>query len=253
MPFTIRGTPAPTLALPLLVALAAGVLLTRLGPFDTFSELPAAERAAYWIGLTLLLGVQILIALHLLRAPLARLHWTAVAAIAGLAGAVPSAFEVAWAESLLRVERDLGVVDLAAIYSDVLLIAIPLALAMRAVVPVDQARPDAVPPGDPARILAAIPPERRGALLAVAAEDHYLRVHTDRGEALILRRFGDALADLAGLDGARVHRGWWVARSAVARCEREGDRPVLVLTNGIRVPVSRTYSVAAREAGLLTA
>lgn len=128
MPFTIRGTPVP----PLLVALAAGALLARLGPFDTFSELPAAERAAYWIGLTLLLGVQILVALHLLRAPLARLHWTAVAALAGLAGAVPSAFEVAWAESLLRVERDLGPVDLVAIYGDVALIAVPLALAMRA-------------------------------------------------------------------------------------------------------------------------
>lgn len=248
MPFTKRGLLAP-----LLVALAAGILLARLGPFDTFSQLSAAERTAYWIGLTLLLAAQILVALHMLKASLGRYHWTVPAAAAGLAGAVPSAFEVAWAESLLRVERDLGPADLVAIYGDVLLIAIPLALAMRAVMPGDPVRADVAPIGNPDRLLAALPPERRGALLAVSAEDHYLRVHTDLGETLILRRFGDALADLAGLEGARVHRGWWVARSAVVRSERDGDRPVLLLTNGARVPVSRTYVAAAREAGLVDA
>jgi len=244
MPFTKRGTPAA-----LLVALAAGLLLARLGPFDTFSQLPAKERAAYWIGLTLLLAAQVLIALHLLRGR--RLHWAAAAVAAGLAGAVPSAFEVAWAESLLRVERDLGLVDLVKIYGDVLLIAIPLALAMRAVLPVVSEPAPAEAARGNRRILDALPPERRGALLALAAEDHYLRVHTDRGQALILRRFGDALVDLAGLDGAQVHRGWWVARAAVAGSEREGERWVLILTNGLRVPVSRTYVLAARDAGLL--
>lgn len=247
MPFTKRGSPA----LPLLVALAAGIMLARLGPFATFSELPAAERAAYWIGLTLLLGVQVLVALHLLRAPLARLHWTGIAAAAGIAGAVPSAFEVAWAESLLRVERDLGPADLAAIYGDVLLIAVPLALAMRAAMPKETDRQKVPAAAGPGRILDSIPEAKRGALLAVAAEDHYLRIHTDKGEALILRRFGDSVADLAGLDGAQVHRGWWVAREAVLRSERDGERLFLVLANGLRVPVSRTYAQAARAAGLL--
>lgn len=247
MPFTKRGTPV----LPLLVALAAGVVLARLGPFDTFSELPAAERAAYWIGLSLLLAAQILVAMHLLRRSPAGRHWAASAAAAALLGAVPSAFEVAWAESLLRVERDLGLVDLITIYGDVLLIAIPLALAMGAVMPREAARPDVPAAADAGRILAALPPERRAALLALAAEDHYLRVYTDLGEELILRRFGDALMDVAGLDGVQVHRGWWVARAAVAGSERNGDRPLLILTNGVRVPISRTYVQAARAAGLL--
>lgn len=246
MPLTFRGTWAP----PLLVALGAGLLLARLGPFDTFSELPAAERAAYWIGLTLLLGVQILVALHLLRSPLERMHWTVVAALAGLAGAVPSAFEVAWAESLLRVDRDLGLLDLLFIYGDVVLLAVPLALAMRAVTAAGQI-PRSRPAGNPDRLSAALPPDRRGTLLALAAEDHYLRVYTDRGEALILRRFGDAVEDIAGLDGLQVHRGWWVAKDAVRGSEREGERTFLVLSNGVRVPVSRSYARAARAAGLL--
>ena len=174
MPFTIRGTLVP----PLLVALAGGLLLARLGPFDTFSDLPAFERAAYWIGLTLLLAAQILVALRLLREPLARLHWAVPATVAGLAGALPSAFEVAWAESLLRVERDLGPADLLAIYGDVLLIAVPLALAMRAVTTTPAPPPETSSAGDPDRLLSALSPERRGALLALAAEDHYLRVFT---------------------------------------------------------------------------
>ncbi len=247
MPFTIRGTPAP----PLLVALAAGLLLARLGPFDTFSDLPAVERAAYWIGLTLLLAAQILAALHLLRARLDRLHWAALAAVAGLAGGIPSAFEVAWAESLLRVERDLGPVDLLAIYGDVLLIAVPLAIAMRAVMKAPPSRAEDPPAAGTERLLSALPPERRGALLALAAEDHYLRVFTDQGEALILRRFGDALIDVEALDGAQVHRGWWVAREAVVGSERDGDRTILRLVNGVRVPVSRTHVRGARDAGLL--
>lgn len=247
MPFTIRGTPVP----PLLVALAAGLLLARLGPFDTFSDLPAFERASYWIGLTLLLAVQTLVALHLLREKLARFHWAGLAAIAGLAGAVPSAFQVAWAESLLRVERDLGPVDLLAIYGDILLIAVPLALAMRAVMTIPSPGAEARPEGGAGRLQSALSPGRRGALLALAAEDHYLRVFTDRGEELILRRFGDALLDVAALEGAQVHRGWWVALDAVVGSEREGDRTILSLSNGVRVPVSRTYARAARDAGLL--
>ena len=51
------------------------------------------------------------------------------------------------------------------------------------------------------------------ALLAVEAEDHYCRVRAREGGGLHHYRFGDALAELAGLDGAQVHRGAWVPRT----------------------------------------
>ena len=233
-----------------LVALAAGLVLARLGPFDTFSQLPPFERAAYWVGLTLLLALQILVALHLLTPPLQRLHWIWAATLSGVLGAVPSAFEVAWAESLLRVERDLGLVDLLAVYGDVTLVAIPLAIAMRAVMPVPDPPALDTPAGDPDRLVASMSPARRGELLALKAEDHYLRIYTTNGEELVLRRFRDALADVARSDGLQVHRGWWVARAAIDRVERDGDGRTLILVNGARVPVSRTYALAARAAGL---
>jgi len=90
---------------------------------------------------------------------------------------------------------------------------------------------------------------RRARLLALEAEDHYLRVHTDRGDALILMRLSDAITAVEALDGARTHRSWWVAREAVQSAERGDGRAKLVLTDALTAPVSRTYAPKLREAG----
>ncbi len=90
---------------------------------------------------------------------------------------------------------------------------------------------------------------RRAPILALTAEDHYLRVHTEAGDCLILMRLSDAIAAVEALDGARTHRSWWVARGAVDKVERGDGRAVLTLTNGLEAPVSRTYAPALREAG----
>ena len=90
-----------------------------------------------------------------------------------------------------------------------------------------------------------------GELYAVSAEDHYLRVHTSRGDDLILMRLQDAIGELVSLDGIRVHRSWWVARSGVRRVKRDGDKLTLVLLNGVEVPVARANNRALREAGWL--
>lgn len=239
-----------------LMALFLGAVLGRLGPYATFTELAPLERYAYWIGLTLLMGLQVAVALDLFRAKVRHWMWEPRAIIAGLIAAVPTAFAVAWAESLLRVERDLGPYDVFQIYSDVTILALPMAFFLEWVeLGRRSVRRTTSPERPPLRsatgILDAVPPERRGAILAVAAEDHYLRIHTDRGDSLVHGRFGDALGELAELEGLQVHRSWWVARSAVEGAEKEGDRLSLVLQNGLRVPVSRTYIVGVREAGLL--
>lgn len=95
-----------------------------------------------------------------------------------------------------------------------------------------------------------LPHGLRGAeLLAVAAEDHYLRVITSRGEALIHMRFGDALAALQAHDGARTHRSWWVARTAVVAVKRGGGRAQLTLRDRRQVPASRRFARKLREMG----
>jgi hypothetical protein len=90
---------------------------------------------------------------------------------------------------------------------------------------------------------------RRAAILSMTAEDHYLRVRTEAGEALILMRLSDAVAACEGLDGARTHRSWWVARAAVTGAEKGDGRGTLILADGSEAPVSRTYYPKLREAG----
>ncbi len=105
-----------------------------------------------------------------------------------------------------------------------------------------RAAADANPLGD------KLPPRfARAALIAVEAEDHYLRVHTAGGETLVYMRFADALDALAKGDGLRVHRSWWVARPAVETVRWRNGRGELGLNNGIKAPVSRTYAADVRK------
>jgi DNA-binding LytR/AlgR family response regulator len=101
-----------------------------------------------------------------------------------------------------------------------------------------------------ARFPERLPPRLRGAVIrAVQAEDHYLRIHTDRGSDLILMRLSDALDELEGLEGAQTHRSWWVARDAVRDVARGDGRATLTLEGGLTAPVSRRYAKALRDAG----
>lgn len=119
-------------------------------------------------------------------------------------------------------------------------------LAARRPIETHAGAPEAAPP----RFLDRLPPRLRGATLyAVEAQDHYLRLHTSRGEDLILMRLSDAVAELEGIEGAQTHRSWWVARAAVADARRGDGRAVLTLANGAEAPVSRAYAKALREAG----
>lgn len=105
---------------------------------------------------------------------------------------------------------------------------------------------DAAPP----RFLDRLPPKLRGAeLYAVEAEDHYLRLHTSKGQDLILMRLSDAVAELEGIEGARTHRSWWVAKGAVEDARRGDGRATLILKGGTVAPVSRAYAGALRAAG----
>ena len=106
--------------------------------------------------------------------------------------------------------------------------------------------------GDTAiRFLKRIPSNISGELLCLSTEDHYLRIHTTRGDSLILFRLKDAIAELDGANGMQVHRSYWVSRGAVERFEKEGRKLALILGNGMRVPVSDSFTSAVREAGWL--
>lgn len=117
-----------------------------------------------------------------------------------------------------------------------------LAEAPRAVARAPAAGPPAFLKRVPARLTG-------GELYAVSAEDHYLRVHTSRGDDLILMRLSDAIGELAPLEGLRVHRSWWVARAGVERVRRDGEKLILVLRSGAEAPVARGNVRVLKDAG----
>ncbi|KAA0686975.1 LytTR family DNA-binding domain-containing protein [Azospirillum brasilense] len=249
--------------------LGAALVLALLGPFGTFVDLTLTQRLAYWISLIGLGGL----AFELLTLAATRLlrerpeAWRSMLVGVTLAVASLMTLTVALLEKTLRGLDFLRPLGLAELFVYVVLVtllvsAIPVWLELRdrgllagpAALPSPPLPDNApAPPAEPA-FLARLPARLGRDLLALEMEDHYVRVHTEAGSDLILMRLRDAIAELAGLDGMQVHRSHWVAAAAVAGVERKPDgKLVLVLRNGRRVPVSRSYltevRAAARAAG----
>ncbi len=110
---------------------------------------------------------------------------------------------------------------------------------------------DAEPEDRVAGFLQRLPVKYRGAdIWAISSEDHYLRVHTDRGEELILMRLADAVRELGEDNGLQTHRSWWVSHRGVADTRRANGKLFLILKSGREAPVSRTYQSNVRAAGL---
>lgn len=101
------------------------------------------------------------------------------------------------------------------------------------------------------RILRRLPPRLGQDLLCLSMEDHYVRLHTVRGSALVLMSLSQALEEVGGLEGLQVHRSWWVARRAVEGVIEDGRNLRIRLKGGIEAPVSRASVARLRAAGWL--
>ena len=239
-----------------LVSVAVALFLTFTGAFG-LDFAPTWKRLAYWLTL-LLCGSALSIAGQAWLLRRGGPHLPRIAALAlGLTAAMTPVVFLAtrlvfgggW--SWLELAGFVGPVFIVSAAMTALNVLTLRAREARAVV--------AAPPGSAptpataaggARFRERLPLRLRGAeIYAVEAEDHYLRVHTDRGSDLLLLRLADAIEELAGIDGARTHRSWWVAREAVADARRGDGRATLVLKDGTQAPVSRSYAPALREAG----
>ncbi|HEY8615178.1 LytTR family DNA-binding domain-containing protein [Phenylobacterium sp.] len=228
------------------IAGVAAVFLTLSGAFGTH-DAPAGLRLLYWI---LLMAVGALwgglVARLFLR--------TAIRQRLGLwrggiaAAAVMSApfTLVVWAASTLILKDGMPLRLAPFLFVPVFVVSLMM-FAVNLVVETRRAAPGA--PAPP-KFLERLPLKLRGAeVWAVEAEDHYLRLHTSKGQDLILMRLADAVAELEGIEGMQVHRSWWVARNAIADARRGDGRATLTLKDGSEVPVSRTYAGQLRENG----
>ncbi len=253
------------------IGVAAAVVLAYLGALGTH-QAPLGQRLAYWAAVILPGSVLGLMVTALVRGwgGLAGRRWLEIAAIA-LAVSVPHTFLVVVASALFFGIEAITPGLVASFWSAVLVIALVLtainhlAAAGEAGVPTPAAEPlppapVASPPPTPADdsplpplpelIAEKLPARLRAArLIAIEAEDHYLRIHTDAGSDLVLMRMTDACALLPETAGARVHRSWWAARAATEAVERGGGRVELRLACGLVVPVSRAMQGAIKAQG----
>ena len=88
-------------------------------------------------------------------------------------------------------------------------------------------------------------------ILALSAEDHYVRVIAEGKSALVLMPLTEAAALMSEGAGAQVHRSWWLAQSAVTGQRRTGRDLQLVLHGGLAAPVSRSRIAELRASGWL--
>ena len=99
--------------------------------------------------------------------------------------------------------------------------------------------------------LGRLPLAKRGPLVSLSVEDHYVRIRTRQGEEMVLMRLADAVRETRGVVGLQVHRSHWVALDQVRGAARRGDGAVLTMSTGPDIPVSRANVAAIRDAGLL--
>lgn len=110
----------------------------------------------------------------------------------------------------------------------------------------------ATPPPKPDQspiLLDRLSPPLRGPLVALSAEDHYTRIRTTRGEALVLVALRDAIREAAPVPGQQVHRSHWVALDQITRLERSAGKGRLHLRHGDTIPVSRGNMAALKDLG----
>ena len=233
------------------VAAAAGLVLALTSAFG-MANLPLWVRVVYWVPIMLLGAVWGEVCSRLIDRwiDMDERPWLTVAALtASITGPVAI---LVWFVTGLVFEGEvypLGTLPL--MIGPVLIVTASVSAINVFLGKAQPVQTHAATAGAPAaRFPDRLPARLRGAAIrAVQAEDHYLRIHTDRGSDLILMRLSDALDELEGLEGSQTHRSWWVARDAVRDVTRGDGRATLTLDGEITAPVSRRYARALRDAG----
>lgn len=235
--------------------LLASVVFATIGPFGTYATTVFMERFLLWGGIAVAswgvsLCVMEIVALFTRRGSIAQhsISWAVFTVIFApvvwvwlsvffdmRAPGVPRVWDLFWMVGLIAA----GIIVISAMVQDL--------LARRAREAMAEVAPH--PRGSKFMRRIKVAPDTR--LILLKSSDHRVEVYTDQGQSLLRMRLSDALDELEGYDGVRVHRSAWVARAAVRGHELRGDRVFLHLEQGHVVPVSRGYLASARAQGLL--
>ena len=270
---SLFGTPRDW-AMDLAIATGIGAFLGVIGPFGSFNGAGLEVRLFYWIANMWIGFIMLSIIVRLSLKVGTRLDvpvWFALPVGAAI-GALPLGFIIALFSAFAWPPNHGRVSALDVWYLQTLAISEPCAFffyfllgkgarytahyqasrpsgALAAAAPSPSAVSNSASREAP--FLSRLPPRLGRDLLCLQMEDHYVRAHTALGSDLVLLPLKDAIAEVQGIDGAQVHRSWWVARDAVENVAPDGRNLRLRLRGGLEAPVSRSAVATLRASGWL--
>ena len=238
-------------SLDLLLLAVLGLVMAELGPYRTI-DAPDALRRIYWLVAVLGSGTVGILVDRALAARIPGL-WLRIAVVSLVITPAVTLFVYALNALLLDLPRRPWLLPQLAwqVLVVMFLIMTLRALLWRRVV---ETRTVVMPPLPEAerRFRLRLSAKRRGArLIAIEAEDHYVRVHTDTGSELLPMRFSEAVDELAQAHGYRLHRSWWAAADAIEAVRWNRGTGEARLSGGLLAPVSRSCASDLKDAGWL--
>lgn len=257
--FVLQTLRAALRPVPLLVWALGTLLAVLTGPFGTFDKMGLGLRVLYWVPVTgsgMVFGYLGWALARLLLRP--GPNWLADGLTAVLAAAMLSPaiwllrgmLDPVWTHSDLRIAQIM--LNSFGVYIAVLILCQLVGRSPaqpRAARTAESRKPPEAPPQP--RLARRLSDEVRGEILRLSGRDHHVEVITRNGCETLRLRLSDAIEEMEPVKGICTHRSHWVALAAVATVEREsGGKLFLRLTNGERVPVSRTYRPRVEAAGL---
>ena len=227
--------------------LALGILRGISGPFDTLRIIPLAPlRVVYWlivVAVTFATGSFASLLLHTVMKY--RSKWLNI---------LISTCVIGIAVTIVLSVLNLIVFDIWPSTWAELLNQFIIVTLISAVVEVGSFAPGA---GNPTQnenavaLMQRLPWEKRGPLVSLSAEDHYVRVTTTNGTKLLLIRLSDAIKEVGDTRSMQIHRSHWVALDQIQKVERSGDRGKGTIKDKSSCTIRRKYMPDIRAAGML--
>lgn len=236
-------------SLDLLLLACLGLVMSVLGPYRTV-DAPTLLRTAYWLIAVIGCGfVGILVDATLGRH--IRGFWARIVVVSLVITPPLTLFIYALNASMLGLPRRPWLLPQLGwqVFVVLLLVMALRAFVWRRVVETRTVIAPPLPDAERAFRLRLSAKRRSARLIALEAEDHYVRVHTDAGSELVSMRFSEAVDELAQAYGYRLHRSWWAAAESIEAVRWKRGTGEARLAGGIVAPVSRSCAEALKRAG----
>ncbi len=214
-----------------------GLALALAGPFGSYVSMNIWARSAHFALCFTVIGLLILESAYRLARKYFAGNWPLWAALILDAALVVPAATIVWGSLHIFSPAALVRVPFTTLLWQNLFIVLVVQAGFVGVAVVRQPHlPPDEPPvmGDDYPLAQRLPfALKRSPVLALTSEDHYLRVYTARGEALIHMTLAEAVELLR--DGFQIHRSHWVYDGAVKNYRKDQ----VELITGLKLPLSR--------------